>query len=333
MTSLQVDIERHDELMRYLRESGRIGTDERPEMRTLLGGVSNRTVLVQRRGGDAWVLKQALPKLRVPVEWYCSPERIQREALALHWLAQLAPTGTITPLVFEDRELHLLAMEAVPQPHENWKTMLLSGRLDPAHVQQFGELLRTIHRNALIHRDEVAQAFADRSFFEALRLEPYYEYTATRVPEAAVFLAHLSEETRARRDTLVHGDYSPKNVLVRDGQLVLLDHEVAHFGDPGFDLGFSLAHLLSKAHHLPHRRADFASAALFYWQVYDGDAELEPRVVRHTLGCLLARVAGRSPLEYLDEHERAQQQRAVLGLLTRPPSRVGELVEQFLGAL
>jgi 5-methylthioribose kinase len=328
-TTPRVDIERHDELTGYLRESGRIGLEEQPEMRTLEGGVSNRTVLVQRQGGEAWVLKQALPKLRVPVDWYCSPERIEREALALHWLAQLAPAGTITPLVFEDRELHLLAMEAVPQPHENWKTMLLSGQLDLSHVQQFGELLSTIHRRSLAHLDQIAQAFSDRSFFEVLRLEPYYEYTASRVHEAAGFLARLIEETRARRDTFVHGDYSPKNVLVRDGLLVLLDHEVAHFGDPGFDVGFSLAHLLSKAHHLPQRRGDFAGAALLYWNAYDGEAELEPRVVRHTLGCLLARVAGRSPLEYLDERERAQQQRAVLSLMSRPPSRVAQLVEQF----
>ena len=308
MTGRHVDIERHDELLRYLRDSGRIGPDERPEVHTLAGGVSNRTVLVQRQSGEAWVLKQALPKLRVPVEWYCSPERIQREALALHWLAELAPTGTITPLVFEDRELHLLAMEAVPQPHENWKTMLLSGRLDLAHVRQFGT-------PAAHHPPQCAQTSGrDRA---RLRRPLILRSPAARAllrvhgnprPRGSAFLARLVEETLARRDTLVHGDYSPKNVLVRNGRLVLLDHEVAHFGDPGFDLGFSLAHLLSKAHHLPHQRADFASAALVYWKAYDGDAELEPRVVRHTLGCLLARVAGRSPLEYLDEHERAQQQ-------------------------
>src|SRR5207244_6183980 len=119
----------------------------------------------------------------------------------------------------------------------------------------FGELLRAIHHNALTHRDGVARDFADRSFFEALRLEPYYEYAATRVPEAAAFLTRLVEETRARQETLVHGDYSPKNVLVRDGRLVLLDHEGAHFGDPGFDVGLSLAQLPRTATHLPPRRA------------------------------------------------------------------------------
>ena len=62
-TTPRVDIERHDKLVHYLRDSGRIGLEEQPEMRTLEGGVSNRTVLVQRQGGNAWVLKQALPRL------------------------------------------------------------------------------------------------------------------------------------------------------------------------------------------------------------------------------------------------------------------------------
>ena len=148
------------------------------------------------------------------------------------------------------------------------------------------------------------------------------------------------EETRARRETLVHGDYSPKNVLVRDGKLVLLDHEVIHFGDPAFDLGFSLTHFLSKAHHLAGKRAAFAEVARFHWSTYReevGDLpwteDLEERAARHTLGCLLARVAGRSPLEYLDEGELALQREAVLALMRDPPGSVPGLVEEFVGRL
>ncbi|HET7568756.1 MAG TPA: aminoglycoside phosphotransferase family protein [Gaiellaceae bacterium] len=330
-----LDIERHDELVRYLRESGRIAPDERPAVRTLGGGVSNRTVLLERESGEQWVLKQALEKLRVQADWFCPPERIHREALGLHWLARLAPAGTITPFVFEDRARHVLAMAAVPQPHENWKTMLLAGDLRAGHVERFGLLLRSIHRNALEHRRPLRRTFGDRSFFERLRLEPYYAYAGERVPEAAGFLAELVAETRAHRDTLVHGDFSPKNVLVRGDELVLVDHEVVHFGDPAFDLGFSLAHLLSKAHHLRDRRDDFAAAALLYWRTYaeDADPELEPRAVRHTLACLLARVAGRSPLEYLDDGERARQQAAVLALLPAPPQTLDGLVEGIVAAL
>jgi 5-methylthioribose kinase len=231
-------------------------------------------------------------------------------------------------------------MEAVPQPHENWKTMLLRGRLENDHVEEFGRLLGTVHRGGYERREETEPTFRDRSFFESLRLEPYYGYTAEQVPDAADFLRALVEETRARRDTLVHGDYSPKNVLVREGTLVLLDHEVIHFGDPAFDLGFSLTHFLSKAHHLPKKRSAFADATLLHWSTYReevGDLlwtqDLEERAVRHTLGCLLARVAGRSPLEYLDEGELARQREAVLALLPYPPESVAELAEAFVGRL
>lgn len=336
----ELDIEQPGALVAYLRRNGRIGADECPRVRTLAGGVSNRTVLVERAGDEAWVLKQALAKLRVPTDWFSSPERIHREALGLRWLARLAPPGAIAPFVFEDHDEHLLAMGAVPRPHENWKTALLAGRLDREQIAQFGRLLGAIHRQGDARRDEVAAAFADRTFFESLRLEPYYSYTATQVPAAAPFLGALIEETRARRLTLVHGDYSPKNVLVREGRLVLLDHEVIHFGDPAFDLGFSLTHLLGKAHHLPERRGAFASAAGHYWRVYREAlgpvawaADLETRAVRHTLGCLLARVAGRSPLEYLDADERARQRSAVLALLGDVPATVPDLVARFLARL
>jgi 5-methylthioribose kinase len=341
-----LDIEQPNALLAYLRAHGHIAAAEQPLIRNLAGGVSNRTVWVERPNGEAWVLKQALAKLRVSVDWFSSPERVHREALGLRWLAQLAPPGAITPLVFEDHTHHLLAMQAVPHPHDNWKSLLLAGRLEGSHVSQFGRLLGAIHRHAFERRQEIAPVFADCSFFESLRLEPYYSYTAGQVPAAAPFLHALIEETRACRLTLVHGDYSPKNVLVHQNRLILLDHEVIHWGDPAFDLGFSLTHLLSKAHHLPRQRAAFATAAKAYWRSYleaGGDAFLlatqrgpggvETRAVRHTLACLLARVVGRSPLEYLDETARARQREAVLALLPNPPSHIPELVNQFIAKL
>lgn len=334
---MDLDIERPGALVAYLRETDRIGVAEEPVVTVLAGGVSNRTVLVERAGGEAWVVKQALAKLRVQVDWFSSPERIHREALGLRWLGRIAPPGSTTPLRFEDHDHHLLAMAAVPQPHENWKTMLLDGRIEPAHVEQFARLLGTIHRIGHERRDEAEAAFGDRGFFETLRLEPYYVFTGTQVAEAAAFIDALVAETTATWQTVVHGDYSPKNVLVHEGRLVLLDHEVVHFGDPGFDLGFSLTHLLSKAHHLPHRRGQFHDAALLHWRTYRktiGDApwaaDLEPRAVRHTLGCLLARVAGRSPLEYLDADERARQRTTVLRIMQSPPTTVAALAAQFL---
>jgi tRNA A-37 threonylcarbamoyl transferase component Bud32 len=299
--------------------------------------VSNRTVLVERTSGEAWVVKQALAKLRVAVDWFSDPRRIGREALGLKYLSLIAPPGTITPLIFEDPAHHLLAMQAVPRPHENWKAALLNGRIGDAHVEQFGRLLGTIHRGGYERRAETAQVFGDRSFFESLRIEPYYLYAASQTPEAATFLKELVFETRLRQLTLVHGDYSPKNILISNGQLVLLDHEVIHFGDPAFDLGFSLTHFLAKGHHLPAHRRAFADAAHAYWRSYRAalgnlrwSGDLEEFAVRHTLGCLLARVAGRSPLEYLTPAQAAWQRTAVLMMMSNPPADVDELIETFL---
>lgn len=339
-----MDIEQHDELITYLRTHNLTKPDELPEIRNLAGGVSNRTVLVKRPSGEAWVLKQALEKLRVQVDWYSSPERVHKEALGMRWLAELAPSGSITPLVFEDTEEHVIIMQAVPEPHANWKTLLLKGHLWPQHIVGFGKLLAAIHGNSYRRRDELARVFADRSFFESLRLEPYYLYTASQVPEAAPFLNALVEETRVQRLALVHGDYAPKNVLITTApagdQMVLLDHEVIHFGDPAFDLGFSLTHFLSKAHYLPDLRERFAISAATYWDVYRNELEdlgwtrdLEPRAVRHTLGCMLARVRGRSPLEYLSEAERDRQAAVITDIIATPPTTVSELAETFVERL
>jgi 5-methylthioribose kinase len=294
-------------------------------------------VLVERPSGEAWVLKQALPKLRVAVDWFSDPARIHREALGLKYLAELAPPRTITPLIFGDAEQHLLAMEAVPQPHENWKTMLLGGQCDAGHISQFAGIISLIHRRSWERREELAAVFNDRSFFESLRIEPYYLYTASQVPGAASFLRHLVTDTRARRLALVHGDYSPKNILVHEGRLILLDHEVIHWGDPAFDLGFAWTHLLSKARHLPARRTLLSEGVRFFWQSYNRrvpktpwEADLESYAVRHTLGCLLARVAGRSPLEYLGPDERRAQCGRAVELMGDPPTTVEALVESFL---
>lgn len=340
-----LDIEIPEQLIGYLRDTDRITADAVPTVCVLEGGVSNRTVLVTLTTGEAWVLKQALEKLRVKADWFSDPARVHREAdgiRALNELLEEAMPDAVPGFIFEDERHHILTMEAVPQPHENWKTLLLRGEIESPLVEQFGRMLGVIHRDSHKQHDEYATRFADRSFFENLRLEPYYAYTAEQTSGcvAAPFLHMLITDIRANPLCLVHGDYSPKNILVRDGRLVLLDHEVIHFGDPAFDLGFAMTHLLSKAHHVSEQRDAFAEATRLFWATY-ADAmrglalmsTLEPRAVRATLGCLLARVDGRSPLEYLTDEERVRQRRAVLALMSDTPTCVGDLVTQWIEKL
>lgn len=335
-----LNIEQPHQLLVYLRRHNHIAAGEEAIITPLAGGVSNRTVLVERPAGEAWVIKQALEKLRVAVDWFSSPQRIHREAAGIRALSALLPPGSVPRLIFEDHEHHLLAMDAVPWPHANWKNMLLAGELHLDHVEQFARILGTIHRRSHEQSDQLAPLFGDRSFFETLRLEPYYSYTASQHVAAQPFYAALLDETRAQSLALVHGDYSPKNILVHADQLVLLDHEVIHWGDPAFDLGFSFTHLLSKARHVAAHRQWFIEAAGIYWQRYvDAVGDLsrwdgyEPRAVRHTLACLLARVDGRSPLEYLTADERSRQRALVLALMAQPPTTIPQLIQTFAEGL
>jgi aminoglycoside phosphotransferase (APT) family kinase protein len=332
----ELDIEQSDQLLSYLQRTGRLSPGVAADFESLSGGVSNRTVLVRLADGRRWVLKQALARLRVTEEWFSDPARVGREALGLRWLQALAPAGTVPAFLWEDPERHLLAMAAVPEPHENWKARLLLGDLQLTHVEEFARWLGWVHRRSQERRDELSALFADRSFFQSLRLDPYYRVAAARNAGVAAFLETLICDTHATRLCLVHGDYSPKNVLLHGGKLVVLDHEVIHFGDPAFDLGFALTHLLSKANHLPAHRRPFLEAAIVFWKVYcaeagelAGGALLEQRGVRHTLACLLARVDGRSPLEYLAPPARDRQRQIVLRLIASPPRSMAELIDSF----
>jgi 5-methylthioribose kinase len=334
---MSVDIEDTDQLLNYLRANQRIGPQEKPIVRQLKGGVSNKTVSLLRPEGSAWVLKQALAKLRVKSDWFSDPKRIRIEADALRFLPSIAPPGTITPLVFEDAEQNILAMEAVPEPRENWKERLLSGKIELPLIREFGRMLGLIHQRSYSKCSELRAKFWDRTFFRTLRLEPYYQYSATVIPAAKPFLTPLVADTLSRQETFVHGDFSPKNILIYQDRLVLLDHEVAHFGDPAFDIGFSLTHLLSKAHHLPKSRFVLIDAALHYWETYfelvrelPWSTGLEHRAIKHTIACLLARAVGRSPLEYLNESERDRQTRAALNLIEACPASLSQLIELFI---
>jgi 5-methylthioribose kinase len=336
--AMQLDIENFQTLRDYLIEQGHIRSDENVDLEKLTGGISNRTVKVTWPEGHAWILKQALPKLRVSVDWFSDPERIKVEANALRWMNQSAP-GTAPEFIFEDAPKFLMAMEAIPNGHENWKSVLLAGQIVPDHFEQFGKLLGTIHRQSS-ESPAGNEQFFDTTYFENLRLDPYYLYAAQQVPEARGFLQALVDETRARRDCLVHGDFSPKNVLLYRGKLILLDYEVFHCGEPAFDAGFAMAHFLSKAHHLPQYRSRLAHAATLFITAYRKEvaalpwaATLEPRLVRHALGCSLARVAGKSLMEYMSEQENVRQREVLIQLIRHAPVNIEQLISQFISKI
>ena len=331
-----IDIENFPQLLGYLAQNRVINRSTGAECRILAGGVSNKTVLVSDPAGPDVVVKQALGKLRVAEPWESDPHRLMTEANALTALQELLPEHKVPNLLFRDEEQGVIVMEAFMEPAINWKDDLLNGIVNRQIVNEFAGALARIHSRSTgkpIYRD----LFANRAHFETLRLDPYYRYTAANLPDIASFMENLIVDTLDQRLCLVHGDYSPKNILVQDGRMVLLDFEVMHYGDSAFDVGFALTHFLSKANHLSQYRHTFVDTAAVFWETYSKqftfDRQYEARAVRHTLACLLARVSGKSPLEYLDDAERSRQQRICVRILEGVPEKMNDLVNYWQTSL
>jgi len=298
------------------------------EVEVLGGGVSNDVVLV-RSATSELVVKQALPRLRVAQVWEASRSRIVTEGEALRLARSIVPDGV--PAVIEVVPADfLLVLESAPSRFSAWKDLLLAGSLDLDVASRVGNLLGTWHA-ATLHDAEVQARFSSLDAFLQLRIDPYYRTAASRHADLAERIEAHALSLLDTRWCLVHGDLSPKNVLTGHGGTWVIDWEVAHFGDPTFDLAFILCHLRCKAEHLPAYGEGFRQCAAVLMDAYEKvapsvlDGIDEKRLVAHTACLILARVDGKSPVEYLDEHGRSSCRRLARDLIARDHVRLDEI--------
>ena len=318
----------------YLARRGLIADPAASAARELGGGVSN-IVLVVSAAGTRFVVKQALPRLRVADEWLAKRERAINEAEALRLAGALTP-GCVPELLDLDRERCALTITAAPESWTTWKSRLLEGEADAAVASRIGGILADWHRGSF--RDaKVAERFGDAEVFDQLRVDPYYRTVARRRPELAGAIAAFVERMEATHLCLVHGDYSPKNILVGDG-VWAIDFEVAHYGDPAFDLAFMLNHLLLKRLHVPAASAALERCLVGFWDGYrdavSGELVPDARYVLGHVGCLMvARVEGKSPVEYLSTSEQEKANAAGTRLLLDPPGSLEAALEALEGGI
>jgi aminoglycoside phosphotransferase (APT) family kinase protein len=305
----------NDDVARFLEKQG-LGAPT--AMHALPGGVSSDIWRVDLPSGRVCV-KRALPRLRVARLWEAPVERNRYERMWLQAAAAAAPGAAPRVLAWDD-ERGLFAMEHLDFPV--WKSLLGAGTADAAFAARVGSALAAIH-GATAGRQDVRERFSTDPIFYAIRLEPYLVATAALHPDLSALLRKLSERTASTKHCLVHGDVSPKNILVAPQGPVFLDAECAWYGDPAFDLAFCLNHLLLKCVWVPRAREGFlrcfdALAASYLSQVSWEDAQaVEQRAATLLPGLLLGRIDGKSPVEYLDEAQRDKVRRIARDLLFR----------------
>ena len=303
------------ELLCCLQKTGRVRSPEATAV-PLTGGVSSEIWLVTD-GPERFVVKRALPRLKVRDEWFADTRRNGVEHDCLAYLDRIAH-GSVPRILFRDAEAGLFALEFFDETFANWKAELLRGVTREEDAARAAKLMATIH--ATSWADSEAQArFQTWPNFFALRVEPYLLTTGSRHPK----LRSLFEEEAERLDrtalALVHGDFSPKNILISRERLVLLDCEAAWFGDPAFDAAFLLNHLFLKALHLAAWRENYLQLALVCWSEYCAgladrfDGSLSSRIGRLLLMLMLARLDGKSPVEYIRDEPKKELVRRFVG--------------------
>jgi fructosamine-3-kinase len=296
----------------------------------LTGGVSSDIWRIDLPTGPICV-KRALAKLRVAADWHAPVERNVYEA---RWMRHA--TGFAPKLLGQDASSGTLAMEFLPpENHPLWKNQLRDGIADVGFASHVAQALVTIHATTAAD-SAVAAEFPTDAIFYDIRLEPYLVATAVVHPDLADRLLALVATTQANKKALVHGDVSPKNILCGPSGPVFLDAECAWWGDPAFDLAFCLNHLLLKCLWTPHARDGFLrcfdamAEAYLRGVAWEAPSALEQRAAALLPGLFLARVDGKSPVEYVtDEAAKNQVRRAGRALLLAPSSRLSEIREAW----
>jgi aminoglycoside phosphotransferase (APT) family kinase protein len=313
-----------------LRRMELIGPHEAPALKALTGGVSSIIALAHTARGPMCV-KRALPRLKVSAEWFAPVERNRAEVAWLKIAGSVVPQS-VPKILGDDAQAMAFAMEWLdPDRYPVWKAQLRDGVVDVRTARAVGAVLGSVHR-ATAGDASIARDFAHDDAFYSIRLEPYLEASARAHPGHAEALRELIAITAATKHVLVHGDVSPKNILVGPGRLVLLDAECAWYGDPAFDLAFCLNHLLLKCRWRPASTDAFLACFDALTESYLSNVDWEPReaVERRTArllaGLLLGRIDGKSPVEYLTQAaERDRVRQFALQHLAVPVSRLSTL--------
>lgn len=306
------------------------------QVEPLTGGVSSDIVRIRLADGREYCAKRALQKLKVATDWQAPLERNHYEIAWLQRANAIVP-GAAPEVIGEDAAHGIALLEYLPaDDYLLWKSELLASRADPQVPVAVAAALGTIHA-ATLNDPTAAAEFPTDHLIDALRLDPYLRFTANRHPDLAERILAVLATTAGTKLALVHGDVSPKNILVskRDGHPVLLDAECAWYGDPAFDAAFCLNHLLLKSIHLPALRDNLLDQANAFAATWLGHfpAALRPGIearVAALLPCLmLARVDGKSPVEYLSDANRQVVRDRAIPFIRNPASGLVQLLDSL----
>jgi hypothetical protein len=355
----------------YLRQRGSVSPEGEVLVQNLSGGVANvvlkimdmnagdpvgtdmRTAAQIKRGvpdkrmraGACFVVKQPLAEFRTAAKWAVDRDRVWVERDALLMLREILPADRLPTVLWHDQENCVLAMSVAPVGVVNWKKQLLTGQVDRRAAEAAAGILAILHSTTM---DDAkwAQRFGNSRGFIQQRIDPYLRFAGEKNRSVSAVLQDVETLLLRSPMCLIHGDYSPKNMLWRApaedqiAQFFILDFEVAFYGNPAFDVATLLNHLLLKAFYFGKRWRAAMIAADYFWQTY---RETAPKTLvaaasnrggKILAALLLARIDGKSPVEYIiDEHLKSTIRQCATELLLGGDDSMDAAIDHIAGYL
>ena len=301
-----IDISIREQLEQYLLDKKIVNKEDGYSFKYCKGGVSG-TVAFVFAGDKELIVKQALAQLKTKETWLCDPNRMNVEQAGNDVYNKIVPDSA-PEVYFYDDENYIYGREAAPESCTMWKSDLLSGLYDFQVAEKAIDALSKVH-NGCAYKDEIEKVLGDKTIFYDLRISPYIEFTVSKHPQLREYADSVNEYLMGPGITLVHGDYSPKNIMVNGRDISILDYEVSHYGHPSFDLAFFSNHFLLKSvknkqwKDTTLNMLDIMLGRYFSEVKFMDAAEFEKCFVRLLALLFLARVDGKSPAEYITEDE------------------------------
>jgi 5-methylthioribose kinase len=244
----------------YLESEGLTPQDVTPSVEPVGDGNINWVRRVRWEGGSR-VVKQARPALERFPEYRVSTERIVFEARFYRTVARLDAHDVCPRVLHFDPEQRVLVLEDLGDA-ERLDAALARGADVTDVAARLGAFLGAVHGGtrgagtaARFANDAMRRLHGEHIFHLPYRPNEFPLSTAVGKRALAIRsdreLVATIDAAHARylepRGVLVHGDVQPGNVLLPPAGPKLLDAEIAHLGDPAFDLGQLVGHLLLPA--------------------------------------------------------------------------------------
>ena len=335
---LSETLEIEAEIIDALHESGLASLGERPRLVPISGGVSSAVYRIDLASGPVCA-KRALAQLKVAAVWKAPLERSLSEVAWIQTVARL-DEAIVPKILHVDAERYLFIMSYLdPEQYCCWKSLLIENAVSADFAEAVGLALGRIHAHTA-RSTYFSNQFENSALFDALRVDPYLVSTANVHQDLREVICGIASELGQTRIAVVHGDISPKNILKGPAGPIFLDAECATFGDPAFDLAFCLNHLLLKCVWHPLYARSYIEAidrlldAYLRHLSWEERKAFDVRTARLLGALLLARVDGKSPVEYLTEdRQREFVRRAARNFLADPELDLARLRRAWLERL